>query len=40
MRVFKRMQKLAPTDLEHERLRRAVIEDHMPYARRIASRCG
>ena len=40
MCVFKRMQKLAPTDPERERLRRAIIEDHMPYARHIASRYG
>jgi RNA polymerase sigma-B factor len=40
MRVFKRMQQLAPDDPERERLRAAVIEDHMPYARHAASRYG
>jgi len=40
MRVFKRMKGLAPDDPERERLRRAVIEDHMPYARYAANRYG
>ena len=40
MRVFKRMQQLALADPERERLRAAVIEDHMPYARNAAGRYG
>ncbi len=40
MRVFKRMQKLPTADPERARLRQAVIEDHMAYARHTASRYG
>ncbi|MGH3415134.1 MAG: SigB/SigF/SigG family RNA polymerase sigma factor [Actinocrinis sp.] len=40
MRVFERMHKLPAGDPERERLRAEVIEDHMAYARRIASRYG
>ena len=38
MRIFQRMQQLAADDPERARLRDAVIEDHMPYARHIAAR--
>jgi len=38
MRVFHLMKQLAPDDPERARLRDSVIEDHMPYARHIASR--
>lgn len=40
MRMFHRMKELGPGDPERERLREAVIEDHMPYARHIATRYG
>jgi RNA polymerase sigma-B factor len=38
MRVFHRMKELPADDPERTRLRDAVIEDHMPYARHIAAR--
>jgi RNA polymerase sigma-B factor len=40
VRVFKLMKGLAPGDPERERLRHAVIEDHMSYARHTAARYG
>ncbi|WP_245594298.1 SigB/SigF/SigG family RNA polymerase sigma factor [Actinospica robiniae] len=40
MRVLRRMSGLPAGDLERERLRAAVVEDHMPYARHIARRYG
>jgi len=40
MRMFEKMHELAPSDPERERLRRAIIEDHMPFARYAASRYG
>jgi RNA polymerase sigma-B factor len=38
MRVLRRMVSLPVGDLERDRLRAEVIEDHMPYARHIARR--
>jgi RNA polymerase sigma-B factor len=40
MRVFERIRQLPAGDPERARLRDAVIEDHMPYARHIATRYG
>jgi RNA polymerase sigma-B factor len=40
MRVLRRMVALPVGDPERERLRDEVVEDHMPYARRIARRYG
>jgi RNA polymerase sigma-B factor len=40
MRLFHRMKQLVPGDPERERLRNAIVEDHMPYARHIAGRYG
>ncbi|HEY3868873.1 MAG TPA: SigB/SigF/SigG family RNA polymerase sigma factor [Actinocrinis sp.] len=40
MRVLHRIKTLPPDDPERERLRREVIEDHMAYARHIATRYG
>lgn len=40
MRVLRRMASLSADDPERERLRVHVVEDHMPYARRIARRYG
>lgn len=40
MRILTRMNRLPVGDPERERLRNEVIEDHMPYARHIASRYG
>jgi RNA polymerase sigma-B factor len=38
MRVLRLMTRLPAGDPERERLRAVVVEDHMPYARRIAHR--
>jgi RNA polymerase sigma-B factor len=40
MRAFQRMKRLPRTDPERKRLRDAVVEEHMPYARYIAARYG
>lgn len=40
MRQLQRMVSLPAGDPERERIRAAVIEDHMPYARHIARRYG
>jgi RNA polymerase sigma-B factor len=40
MRVLREMASLPPDDPERLRLRAYVVEDHMPYARRIAGRYG
>jgi RNA polymerase sigma-B factor len=40
MHVLTRMNRLTVGDPERERLRGQVIEDHMPYARHIATRYG
>lgn len=40
MRLFHEMKKLPPDDPERERIREAIIRDHMPYARHIAVRYG
>jgi RNA polymerase sigma-B factor len=40
MRLFLRMKELPPGDAERERIRVEIIEEHMPYARYIATRYG
>ncbi|HET9172917.1 MAG TPA: SigB/SigF/SigG family RNA polymerase sigma factor [Actinospica sp.] len=40
MRLLRRMVSLPESDPERQRIRAEVIEDHMPYARRIARRYG